>query len=363
MEFVLEFLFEYGLFLAKVVTGVLALVIVVSIVVGLSQKSRHSGSKGHLEITPLNEMFDDMSDAIKFAVMDESLHKAEDKRLQKDKQKKAKELQKASKKAAKDPHAEVPVQKPRVFVVNFHGNISASAVTNLREEVTAILSQASANDEVVVRLESGGGMVHSYGLASSQLDRIRKRKIPLTVCVDKVAASGGYMMACVADKIIAAPFAILGSIGVVAQLPNFNKVLKKHDVEFELLTAGEHKRTLTMFGENTDSGREKFIEELEDTHSLFKEFVVERRPQLDIDLTATGEVWFGTRALNVALVDDLQTSDEYLVSRAQEADVYEIAFVVKKKLHQRLGLAAEESADRVMLRWWERFTNNTERMT
>ena len=359
----MEFLFEYGLFLAKVVTGVVALVIVVSIVVGLSQKNRQSGTKGHLEITPLNEMFDDMSDAIKFAVMDESLHKAEDKRLQKDKQKKAKELQKASKKAAKDPDAELPAQKSRVFVVNFHGNISASAVTNLREEVTAILSQATANDEVVVRLESGGGMVHSYGLASSQLDRIRKRKIPLTVCVDKVAASGGYMMACVADKIIAAPFAILGSIGVVAQLPNFHKVLKKHDVEFELLTAGEHKRTLTVFGENTDSGREKFVEELEDTHSLFKEFVHERRPQLDIDLIATGEVWFGIRALEVALVDDLQTSDEYLVDRAQEADVYEIAFVVKKKLHQRLGLAAEESADRVMLRWWERLTNNTERMT
>ena len=265
--------------------------------------------------------------------------------------------------AAKDPDAELPEQKPRVFVVNFHGNISASAVTNLREEVTAILSQATVNDEVVVRLESGGGMVHSYGLASSQLDRIRKRKIPLTVCVDKVAASGGYMMACVADKIVAAPFAILGSIGVVAQLPNFHRVLKKHDVDFELLTAGEHKRTLTMFGENTDSGREKFIEELEDTHSLFKQFVQERRPQLDIDLIATGEVWFGIRALEVALVDDLQTSDEYLVTRATEADVFEIAFVVKKKLHQRLGLAAEESADRVVLRWWERLTNNTERMT
>ncbi len=359
----MEFLFEYGLFLAKVVTGIVALVIVVSIVVGLNQKSRHSGSKGHLEITPLNEMFDDMSDAVKFAVMDESLHKAEDKRQQKDKQKKAKELQKASKKAAKDPDAELPAQKPRVFVVNFHGNISASAVTNLREEVTAILSQARTTDEVVVRLESGGGMVHSYGLASSQLDRIRKRKIPLTVCVDKVAASGGYMMACVADKIVAAPFAILGSIGVVAQLPNFHKVLKKHDVDFELLTAGEHKRTLTMFGENTDSGREKFVAELEDTHSLFKEFVREHRPQLDIDMIATGEVWFGIRALEVALVDDLQTSDEYLVDRAREADVYEIAFVVKKKLHQRLGLAAEESADRVMLRWWERLTNNTERMT
>ena len=361
----MEFLAEYGLFLAKVATVVIAVVIIVSAVVTVGQKKQQA-DKGHLEITPLNQQFNDMSEAMLIATMDEALQKAEEKKLHKAKKKQAKLDKKRDKKASKQADtgdSEETQARSRVFVLNFNGNISASATSHLREEITAVLTQATANDEVLVKLESPGGMVHSYGLASSQLDRIRKAQIPLTVCVDKVAASGGYMMACVADKIIAAPFAILGSIGVVAQLPNFNKVLKKHDVEFELLTAGEHKRTLTMFGENTDSGREKFLEELEDTHSLFKEFVQERRPQLDIDLIATGEVWFGTRALNVALVDDLQTSDEYLVARAQEADVYEIAFVLKKKLHQRLGLAAEESADRVMLRWWERLTNNTERMT
>jgi len=360
----LDFLIEYGLFLAKIATFVIAVIILLSVIVGLSQKNKHSGHRGHLEITPLNELYEEMSDAIKFAIMDESLHKAETKKLEKEKLKKAKEKQKALKKAAKSPSEDAAVieQKARVFVVNFHGNISASAVTNLREEVTAILSQATEKDEVVVRLESGGGMVHSYGLASSQLDRIRKCNIPLTVCVDKVAASGGYMMACVADKILAAPFAILGSIGVVAQVPNFNKVLKKHDVEFELLTAGEHKRTLTMFGENTDSGREKFLEDLQDTHDLFKQFVSEHRPSVDIDKIATGEVWFGLRAQDVALVDDLQTSDEYLVSRSKQADVFEVAYVLKKKLHQRLGFAAEESADRLMLRWWERLTDNTKRM-
>ena len=360
----MDFLIEYGLFLAKIATFVIAVIILLSVIVGLSQKNKQSGHRGHLEITPLNELYEEMSDAIKFAIMDESLHKAETKKLEKEKLKKAKEKQKALKKAAKSPSEDAAVieQKARVFVVNFHGNISASAVTNLREEVTAILSQATEKDEVVVRLESGGGMVHSYGLASSQLDRIRKCNIPLTVCVDKVAASGGYMMACVADKILAAPFAILGSIGVVAQVPNFNKVLKKHDVEFELLTAGEHKRTLTMFGENTDSGREKFLEDLQDTHDLFKQFVSEHRPSVDIDKIATGEVWFGLRAQDVALVDDLQTSDEYLVSRSKQADVFEVAYVLKKKLHQRLGFAAEESADRLMLRWWERLTDNTKRM-
>ncbi|MDC0524502.1 protease SohB, partial [Porticoccaceae bacterium] len=221
--------------------------------------------------------------------------------------------------------------------------------------------QATPKDEVLLRLESSGGMVHSYGLASSQLDRLRKKNIPLTVCVDKVAASGGYMMACVADKILAAPFAIIGSIGVIAQMPNFNKVLKKHDVDFELLTAGEHKRTLTMFGENTDKGREKFIEELEETHELFKDYVSTRRPQVDIDKIATGEIWYGARAQDMALIDDIQTSDEYLVSRIEEADVFKISYVFKKKLHERLGLAAEESADRLLVKWWARLTQGSDK--
>jgi len=204
-------------------------------------------------------------------------------------------------------------------------------------------------------------MVHAYGLASSQLDRLRKRDIPLTVCVDKVAASGGYMMACVADKILAAPFAIIGSIGVVAQMPNFNKLLKKHDVEYEVLTAGEHKRTLTLFGENTDKGRKKFIEDLEDTHALFKDFVAQRRPQVKIKKIATGEVWYGSRALDLALIDEVKTSDEYLMQRVTEADVFEISYKLKKKLHQRLGIAAEESADRLLLKWWYRFTNQSDK--
>ena len=167
------------------------------------------------------------------------------------------------------------------------------------------------------------------------------------------------MMACVADKILAAPFAIIGSIGVVAQIPNFNKVLKKNDVDFELLTAGEHKRTLTMFGENTEKGREKFIEELEETHQLFKDYVSTRRPQLDIDKIATGEIWYGSNALKISLIDELQTSDEYLVSRIKEADVFEIAYVFKKKLHQKLGIAAEESADRLLVKWWQRLTQRS----
>ena len=351
----MEFLFEYGLFFAKVATLLVAFVVVVSIVVGASQKNKYGEGKGHLEITPLNQQFEDLKDTMLLATTDESQQKAEEKKLNKAKKKQLSDEKKAIKKAAELD----PPKRSKVYVLNFDGNISASAVGHLREEITAVLTQATPNDEVLLKLESAGGMVHSYGLASSQLDRLRKKNVPLTVCVDKVAASGGYMMACVADKILAAPFAIIGSIGVVAQMPNFNKVLKKHDVEFELLTAGEHKRTLTMFGENTDKGREKFIEELEETHQLFKEYVSTRRPQLDIDKIATGEIWYGSRAKDIALIDDIQTSDEYLVSRIENADVFEVAYVFKKKLHQRLGIAAEESADRLLLKWWARLTQSS----
>ena len=351
----MEFLFEYGLFFAKVATLLVAFVVVVSIVVGASQKNKYGEGKGHLEITPLNQQFEDLKDTMLLATTDESQQKAEEKKLNKAKKKQLSDEKKAIKKAAELD----PPKRSKVYVLNFDGNINASAVGHLREEITAVLTQATPNDEVLLKLESAGGMVHSYGLASSQLDRLRKKNVPLTVCVDKVAASGGYMMACVADKILAAPFAIIGSIGVVAQMPNFNKVLKKHDVEFELLTAGEHKRTLTMFGENTDKGREKFIEELEETHQLFKEYVSSRRPQLDIDKIATGEIWYGARAKDIALIDDIQTSDEYLVSRIENADVFEVAYVFKKKLHQRLGIAAEESADRLLLKWWARLTQSS----
>ena len=351
----MEFLFEYGLFFAKVATLLVAFVVVVSVVVGASQKNKYGEGRGHLEITPLNQQFEDLKDTMLIATTDELLQKAEEKKLTKAKKK----LLSEQKKTAKNVSESDVKKRSKVYVLNFDGNISASAVGHLREEITAVLTQATPNDEVLLKLESAGGMVHSYGLASSQLDRLRKKNVPLTVCVDKVAASGGYMMACVADKILAAPFAIIGSIGVVAQMPNFNKVLKKHDVEFELLTAGEHKRTLTMFGENTEKGREKFIEELEETHQLFKEYVSTRRPQIDIDKIATGEIWYGSRAKDIKLIDDVQTSDEYLVSRIEDADVFEVAYVFKKKLHQRLGIAAEESADRLLVKWWSRLTQSS----
>ncbi|MBJ9703931.1 protease SohB [Acinetobacter calcoaceticus] len=234
----------------------------------------------------------------------------------------------------------------KIFVLDFKGDIQASAVENLREEITLILATAKAGrDRVVVRLESPGGMVHGYGLAAAQLVRLRDAGFHLTICVDKVAASGGYMMACIANEIITAPFAIVGSIGVVAQVPNFNRLLKEHNVDFELYTAGQYKRTVTMFGENTPEGKAKFEEELQQTHVLFKHFVEKYRPQLNVDKVATGEHWYGEDALNLNLVDKLQTSDEYLLALLAQHDVYVINTRRKATLGEKLGLQAAQMAD------------------
>lgn len=234
----------------------------------------------------------------------------------------------------------------KIFVLDFKGDIQASAVENLREEITLILATAKAGrDRIVVRLESPGGMVHGYGLAAAQLVRLRDAGFHLTICVDKVAASGGYMMACIANEIIAAPFAIVGSIGVVAQVPNFNRLLKEHNVDFELYTAGQYKRTVTMFGENTPEGKAKFEEELQQTHVLFKHFVEKYRPQLNVDKVATGEHWYGEDALDLNLVDKLQTSDEYLLGLLPQHDVYVINTRKKATLGEKLGLQAAQMAD------------------
>ncbi|WP_273779466.1 protease SohB [Acinetobacter sp. GSS19] len=240
-------------------------------------------------------------------------------------------------------------QNQKIFVIDFKGDIQASAVENLREEITLILATAKAGrDRVVVRLESPGGMVHGYGLAAAQLVRLRDAGFHLTICVDKVAASGGYMMACIANQILSAPFAVLGSIGVVAQVPNFNRLLKEHHVDFELYTAGEYKRTVTMFGENTAEGKAKFEQELQQTHRLFKHFVEKYRPKLNVEKIATGEHWYGQDALDLNLVDQLQTSDEYLLGLLAQHDIYVISTRRKPTLGEKLGLQAAQLADHVI---------------
>lgn len=340
----MEFLFEYGLFLAKAVTFLIVLAVVIGLVAGLAQRPKPK-SEGYIETKNLNDYYQGLYDDVESALLDEQAAKDKQKAKEKSDKKALKEKKQAAKKG------ETPETKKRLFVLDFEGDIRAAETETFKHAVSAVLRVATENDEVVVNLESSGGMVHSYGLAASQLDRIVKRKIPLTITVDKVAASGGYMMACVADKIVAAPFAIIGSIGVMAQLPNFHRLLKKHDIDFECLTAGEYKRTLTVLGENTEKGREKFVNDLENTHELFKSHIQERRAQVDIEAVATGEIWYGREAIEKNLVDEIMTSDEYITQYLDECDVIGVSYASRKSLMQRLGVDVEGSVNRWVMGW------------
>ena len=238
-------------------------------------------------------------------------------------------------------------RRHRVYALAFEGDMDASKVSFLRHEINAILTKAEEGDEVVARVKSFGGRVHGYGLAASQLQRVREHGLNLVVAVDQVAASGGYLMAAVANQVIAAPFALVGSIGVVAEIPNIHRLLKKHDVDVEVVTAGRYKRTLTVLGENTEEGRRKFTEELEDLHALFQEFVTDKRPGVDVQKVATGEAWYGQRAIELNLVDAIMTSDEYLMRRCQDADVFEVRWVEHKKPWERVLAQAETGLKRL----------------
>ena len=319
----MQFLIDYGLFLAKTLTLVIAILLLLSGIVAIANRGKE---KGKVKIKQINQQYDEMRSLLQQALLSKQ------------------ELKQATKKSKQEKR--LKSAKKRIFVLDFEGDIRASAVSSMRQAVTAILTVAKQEDEVIVCLDSSGGMVHTYGLAASQLERIKQQGIHLTVIIDKVAASGGYLMACVANKILAAPFAIIGSIGVVAQLPNFHRLLKKNHVDFEQMTAGEFKRTLTVFGENTEKAKQKFQQELEDVHQVFKQYVLRNRPILDIDKVATGEHWLASQALELKLVDGLTTSDDYLLKASEKSAVFKVMFEEKKTMRDKL-LGSVES----LLKW------------
>ena len=338
-----EFFAEYGLFLLKAVTIVAAIIVVIGTVAAAGRKASH---REGLEIESLNKKYQQLAAVLKQAVMKKADWKVEAK----------------AEKAREKADAKSEEKRTRTFVIDFKGDLKASAVPSLREEVSAVLEVATGDDQVVVRLENYGGVVHEHGLAASQLVRIRNRDIPLTITVDKVAASGGYLMACVASKIVAAPFAIVGSIGVIAQLPNFNRMMDSHGIDFEQITAGKYKRNVTIFGKNTDEDRARLKEQLEDVHSLFKGAVSTYRPDLDLDKVATGEHWYGTRAIELGLVDEIRTSDELLAELAKDTDLYRVAYKVKQPLQKRLMANVDGALDKVdNLNWRRRFESRLPR--
>ncbi|NKB47388.1 MAG: protease SohB [Legionellales bacterium] len=322
----MEFLTNYGLFLLQTVTLVAAILVIIAGVLALATKGKHKSVR--LKITSLNERFHQLTEQLS-----EHVHSKPQRRTR------AKQYKKQQQQRQKHPY-------PKCFVLQFKGDIKASAVESLRQEITAVLSVATQEDQVLVCLESPGGLVHAYGLAAAQLTRIKAQNIPLTICIDHVAASGGYMMACVADKIIAAPFAIIGSIGVVGQMPNFHRLLKKHYIDYELLTAGQFKRTLTVFGHNTEQARQKFQQDLEDIHQSFKAFITQQRPTTNINRVATGEHWLASQALELQLVDELATSDQVLTGICNTHDILQVRYQRKATVMDKLTHSVHLLIDR-----------------
>ena len=332
----LEIFLEYGLFLLKVITVLISVIVLISFVAA----SKKSNISEGLEIENLNEKYKGLSDSLNKAVMEKGEWKKKHK----------------SEKAIAKKNKKKKTRKPKAYILDFIGDIKASAVPSLREEITAILDIAKRNDQIVLRLDNHGGVVHEHGLAASQLARIRQKKIHLTVVVDKVAASGGYLMASVANKIYAAPFAILGSIGVIAQLPNFNRLLDNYGVDFEQITAGQYKRNVTMFGKNTDQDREKLKDQLDEIHELFKSSVNEYRPKLDLEKVATGEHWYGSKALELGLIDEIKTSDELLIEMSKKYEIFSVKLKIKKPLKKRLMSNIDSLLEKVDdIRWKKRF--------
>jgi len=375
----LEYLIQYGMFLAKAATIVVAIVLVIGAIAAAGSRQRRASKRGEIVIERLNDHLEDLHDAVREEVIDPATLKLDNKARSKREKEEAKAETKRAKAEAKDKAKEkakekakpkgessqganaaisenkssndarlddAPSRRKRIYVLDFDGDVAAEEVSSLREEITTVLSIAEPCDEIILKLESPGGMVHAYGLAASQLQRIKDAKIPLTICVDKVAASGGYMMACLADKLVAAPFAIIGSIGVVVQLPNFHKILKKNEVDYEVISAGEYKRTLSTFGEITDKGRAKVQEDVENIHEIFKQWVKSHRPIVDVSRVATGETWVGMQAKERYLVDELNTSDDVLVRACKDADVFEVNYKFKQTLQDKLGAAVEAGVAR-----------------
>ena len=324
----------YSLFAAKVGTFLLAIVVVLVMIARVRSAGRQRGGEATLNIKERKERFLPRQHQLNGVRMSDSEYKRWQKQQIKEEKARLKEEQS---------------EQPVVWVLDFDGDLQASGTDEMAEEITSLIEGAHKGDEVVLRLESGGGLVHAYGLAAAQLDRLRDAGLKLTVCVDRVAASGGYMMACCADHLVAAPFAVIGSIGVVAQVPNVHRLLKKHDVDVEILTAGEHKRTLTMLGENTPEGRRKFLEDLADTHTLFKQHVQQRRPALDIHHVADGDIWYGQQAVALGLIDDVQTSEGYLAQRARDGvNIFELSLTAPQSLVSRLTHGAESALKRTV---------------
>jgi serine protease SohB len=250
---------------------------------------------------------------------------------------------------------EKPLAERPIAVVSFDGDVRATK----RKIVSALIDELIVNkdklSEAVVVVNSPGGSVAEYGLLYAEMERIRAAGISLTVCIDTYAASGGYLMSLPANRIVAAPFAFVGSVGVVAYSPNIHRLLKKHDIEPRLFTAGEFKRTVTLIGDDDEEAKQHFQHQLESLHGLFLAAVKKYRTGANFEKIGTGDHWTAeeSQTQNLGLVDHIATSREYLLKLNADRDLVHLS-QKKHMLEGGLGRFAaqlsEELVDRILTR-------------
>lgn len=220
-----------------------------------------------------------------------------------------------------------------VFVIDYVGSMMASEVVYLTAKIDAIILKSNKDDEVVINITSPGGAVSGYGLVASQIKRLKTAGLKITATVDTVAASGGYMAAVVSDEIIAAPFAMVGSIGVVANVMIYEELLKNIGIQTNVYTSGDSKRTVVPSRVPNAEEEAKLEAQLEEIHSRFKDHVLSFRPDIDEDKVFTGQAFLAADAINFGLVDKIGTSDELLLNLYKDGHrLIEVQFIIEENI-------------------------------
>ncbi len=227
--------------------------------------------------------------------------------------------------APRDPSVEagLPGPPPRLAVLRFQGlrDLNASGDQRLSEAIDEVLVNRDHFEEAVVIIDSPGGTTHGYGHAYALLERLSASGLKVTACIDRIGASGGYLMALPADRILAGPFAIVGSVGVVAGIPNVKRLLEEKGVSYRLFVAGDKKRVVHFADDDGPEVREYMDEKLAGIHTQFLQAVEKHRgDRVKLDEVRSGDHWSAEESVEkgLGLVDELQTSAEYLLERNRE---------------------------------------------
>jgi signal peptide peptidase SppA len=227
----------------------------------------------------------------------------------------------------------------------------ARGAINLAAVETA-LTRAFDHDRlkaVALLINSPGGAPTQSGLVAERIRQLADKKgVPVLAFAEDVAASGGYWLACAADEIYAHRTSMVGSIGVISGGFGFTGLLDRFGVERRLHTAGENKARLDPFSPEKPEDVEWLKKMHSQLHELFVDWVKERRGDRlsSTEGLFTGDIWLGSKALELGLIDGLGSLREVIAERYPDAEIF-IA-EAKKPLLARLGLGAPAAASAML---------------